>query len=53
MRILFLRVLIASWMIPLFWIFLFPIVYLLGGYWEAKHLCGLISKEFWSGVSEE
>lgn len=53
MRILLLRVFITSWMIPLCWILLFPIIYLLGGYWEAKYLCSLISKEFWTGVSEK
>lgn len=52
-RILLLRVLIAWWAIPLFWVIVLPLDYLTCGDFE-KSVSKVIdvSKELWSGVNK-
>lgn len=48
-RIILLRLLIASWMIPATWTVVFVITYLLVGYSEAKNGCIELTNSFWNG----
>jgi hypothetical protein len=49
MRILLLRVLIASWGIPLAWVVFFPLFYLLSGFDVAIKDMRWFMGELWSG----
>jgi hypothetical protein len=52
MRILFLRLLIASWMVPMTWSLVFIIDYLVFGWDETIGLCKSLTDVFWYGRIE-
>lgn len=49
-RILLLRLLIASWMIPFSWAFVFPLFALLGGVEIASGEVKKFNRALWNGV---
>ncbi len=53
MRILILRCLLGWWFIPIAWLTIFPIVYLLSGNWkDAKNALNELSDSYWNGYNE-
>ena len=49
-RILLLRVLIASWAIPTSWVFIFPLFYLMSGLENAVNDMIKFNRALWNGM---
>jgi len=50
MRIILLRILIASWMIPFSWVLIFPIFVLLTGWDEGIDITIELNSDLWNGM---
>ena len=51
MRILLLRLLIGWWVIPVAWLLLWPLLYLIGGVEDATETLKYTTKLYWYGNS--